>query len=138
MGAVTTNLADPDRLRIPLALRARRPMTTAPRSRLRIWHLTLLPLLVAFAWVNVQDQRIQDPRLLALALVGFLGYGAIAWWLGNRIGSWVEGLAIGRRMADRLRVRVSVLALVLYLLLMGGLFVLASLIYVAIDTAWKR
>lgn len=108
------------------------------RSRLRIWHLTLLPILVAFAWVNIQDQRIQDPRMMALAIVGFLVYGAIAWWLGGRVPAWVERSPLSQRLADHTSIRASVLAKLLYLLLMGGLFVLASVAYVTIDVAWKR
>ncbi|MFO0958610.1 MAG: hypothetical protein U0800_14470 [Isosphaeraceae bacterium] len=113
-------------------------MTTATRSRLRIWHLTLLPLLVAFAWANIQDQRIRDPRMMALAIAGFLLYGAIAWWFWNRIAAWAERSAEASRLADRVHLRVPVLALLTYLLLMAAFFVAASVLYVAIDAAWKR
>lgn len=98
----------------------------------------LLPMLVGFAWVNIQDQRIRDPRMMALAIVGFLAYGAIAWWLWNRMAHGLGRSPIARALADRLRIRPSLLTILLYLASMGILFVIAGLVYVTIDTAWRR
>ena len=53
------------------------PIRAEAGGGIRVWHLSLLVLFVAIAIVNIQDQRIRDPRLVALASAGFVAYGLI-------------------------------------------------------------
>ena len=87
---------------------------------LRVWHLSLLVLFVAVAVVNVQDQRIREPALIALAAAGFFAYGLLG------VAGW--------RLARRFEARLGPLAaVVLYLAAMAALFLAASIAYVAIE-----
>ena len=86
----------------------------------RVWHLSLLVLFVAVAIENMKDQRLSDPRLIALASAGFLGYGVLGW--------------MGWRVARRLEPRVgSTVALCLYLVAMSALFLAATGIYLVLE-----
>ncbi len=92
----------------------------APRFQLRIWHLALLVVFVAVAIVQIQEQRPNDHGLVALACAGFVLYGALGW--------------LGWRLARPLRARIGPTAvLVLFLIAMGGLFLLATWIYLGIE-----
>jgi hypothetical protein len=92
----------------------------APAARLRIWHLALLVLFVAVAIVNIQDQGRTEPALIALAAAGFVAYGVLGW--------------LGWRLARRFEARLGATAiLVLYLAAMAGLFLVATVIYVALE-----
>jgi hypothetical protein len=92
---------------------------TVPRG-LRVWHLWLLSVFVAVAIVNIQDQRRGEPALIALAAAGFALYGLIGW----------VGWRLTRRYEDRLG-RVAVL--VVYLTAMAGLFLVATVVYLALE-----
>jgi hypothetical protein len=93
---------------------------TEPLGRLRIWHLALLVLFVAVAIVNIQDQRRSEPALIVLACAGFLGYGLLGW--------------LGWRTARRFEARLGMMPLlILYLVAMAGLFLLATVVYLAIE-----
>ena len=93
---------------------------SAPLVQLRVWHLALLVLFVAVAIANIQDQRPPTPGLVALAASGFVLYGFLGW--------------AGWRFARRFEARIgSTLLLVLYLAAMAGLFLVATLVYVAVE-----
>src|SRR3954453_10513048 len=94
------------------------PMTLAgrPFARFRIWHLSLLVFYVAIALVNIRDQRMSEPPLIALASAGLAVYGMLA-WLG-----WL----LAHRFEDRLG-RMPLL--ILYLIGMAGLFLFATFLY---------
>ena len=82
--------------------------------------MALLVLFVAVAIANIQDQRPPTPGLVALAASGFVLYGLLGW--------------AGWRFARRFEARIgSTLLLVLYLAAMAGLFLVATLVYVAAD-----
>ncbi|MFI5454476.1 MAG: hypothetical protein ACHRXM_03410 [Isosphaerales bacterium] len=85
-------------------------------AQLRIWHLALLVLFVAIAIADIQDQRIREPVLIALAAGGLVLYGLIGW-----IGWWVV-----RRFEARLG---PILLFTLYSVAMGVLFLVATVIY---------
>jgi hypothetical protein len=93
---------------------------TAPLGQLRVWHLALLVLFVAIAIVNIQDQRPPKPELVTLAALGFVLY----WFLG-----WA-GWRFARRWESRLG---PTLLLTLYLAAMAGLFLVATVVYVAVE-----
>jgi hypothetical protein len=95
--------------------------TVSPASRgLRIWHFWLLALFVGAAIVNIQDQRVTDRRLIALAAAGFVVYGVLAWF--------------GWRYAQRRFARLSPVALLgLYLSALALLFMVATVSYVTIE-----
>ena len=93
---------------------------SAPLGQLRVWHLALLVLFVAIAIANIQDQRPPTPGLVALAASGFVLYGLLGW----------AGWRFARRFEARLG---STLLLVLYLAAMAGLFLVATLVYVAVE-----
>jgi hypothetical protein len=91
-----------------------------PAGGFRIWHLSILVLFVAVAIVNIQDQRIRDRRLIALASAGFLLYGLVAWY--------------GWRFAGRYRAKLGATGLlVLYLMALGAFFMVATVVYVVIE-----
>ena len=98
-----------------------RPMhRSAPLGQLRVWHLALLVLFVAVAIANIQDQRPPTPGLVALAASGFVLYGLLGW----------AGWRVAHRFEDRLG---PTLLLVLYVAAMAMLFLVATLVYVAVE-----
>ncbi len=101
-------------------IETRRIHQSAPLGQLRVWHLALLVLFVAIAIANIQDQRPPTPGLVALAVSGFLLYGFLGW----------AGWRFARRFEDRIG---STLLLVLYLAAMAMLFLVATLVYVAME-----
>jgi hypothetical protein len=88
-------------------------------AQLRIWHLAVLIVFVAVAIVDIQDQRIREPALIALAAGGLVLYGLIGW----------IGWCAVRRFESRLGMP---LLFVLYSIAMGLLFLLATVIYLVI------
>ncbi len=104
---------------------ARRPPCSAsarPRRGLRIWHYALLTVFVAIAIAEIQDQRIHDRRLLALATGGLALYGLIA------VMVW--------GFAQRYECRVGRAALVIaYCVGMGAFFLFATVCYLVIEYA---
>ena len=100
---------------------ASRPVhQSAPLGQLRVWHLALLVLFVAIAIANIQDQRPPTPGLVALAASGFVLYGLLGW----------AGWRFAHRFEDRLG---PTFLLVLYLAAMAVLFLVATLVYVAVE-----
>jgi hypothetical protein len=94
---------------------------STPRSSgFRVWHLCLLTAFSALAIVNIQEQRRSEPVLIGLAVAGFVLYAILGW------GAW----RLGRRLRSRMGL-VPLLAL--YLAAMGGLFLVATVIYLAIE-----
>src|SRR5215469_16098872 len=92
----------------------------------RIWHLSLLVLFVAIAIVQIQDQRVHEPTLIALAAGGFILYaviGAIGWGIARR------------RLQSRLG---PTLVLILYAIAMGALFLVATAIYLVIEHIYRN
>ena len=98
----------------------RRIHQSAPLGQLRVWHLALLVLFVAIAIANIQDQRPPTRGLVALAASGFVLYGFLGW----------AGWRLARCFEDRLG---PTLLLVLYLAAMAMLFLVATLVYVAVE-----
>ncbi len=95
----------------------------APLAQLRIWHLALLVLYVAVAIVDIRDQHLRDPVLIALASVGFAGYGVLAWLAWQLV----------RRFEARLGRQPL---LILYLIGMAALFLVATVVYLVIEQAY--
>ncbi len=91
----------------------------------RIWHLALLVLFVALALADIQDQRMHEPLLIALAIGGFALYGLIGW-----IGWWVAR----RRLESRLG---PMLLFILYAMTMGAFFLVATVIYLIIEYLYR-
>ncbi len=91
----------------------------------RIWHLALLVLFVAIAMADIQDHRVHEPALIALAAGGFLLYGLIGW-----MGWWVAR----RRLEARLG---PMLLLILYAAAMGAFFLVATVIYLTIEYVYR-
>lgn len=99
--------------------------SVSPIFQLKVWHLALLVLFVAVAIVNIQDQRLQDPKLIAIACAGFALYGFLGW--------------LGWRLSRRFEARIGAITLViLYLIAMAGLFLIATGIFLAIEMAYFR
>jgi hypothetical protein len=93
-------------------------------AQLRIWHLGLLVAYVAIAIVDIQDYCRGEPFLVALASAGFAGYAVLVWLI------W--------RMVRRLEARLGLLALViLYLIGMAVLYLVATLVYLTIEDAYR-
>ena len=94
---------------------------TGRLAGLRVWHLSLLVFYVAIAIVQIQDQRITEPTLIALASAGFLAYGVVGWLIAKRIG---------RRSG-------SATAIVVYSVAMAVFFLVATLAYVAMENHYR-
>jgi hypothetical protein len=93
-------------------------------AQLRIWHLAMLVVFVAIAIADIQDQRIREPALIALAAGGLVLYGTIGWF-----GWWAT-----RRFESRLGLAWL---FVLYAVAMGLLFLLATVIYLVIAHVYR-
>ena len=91
----------------------------------RIWHLLLLVLFVAIAIADIQDQRVHEPFLIALAAGGFLLYGLIGW-----LGWWI----VRRRLGSRLG---PLWLFAIYAIAMGALFLVATAIYLVIEHVYR-
>jgi hypothetical protein len=90
----------------------------------RIWHFVLLVLFVAIAITDIREQRIQEPVLIGLAAGGLVFYGLIGW-----IGWWA---------VQRFRARLGpTLLFILYAVAMGVLFLIATIIYLAIAHVYR-
>ena len=94
-------------------------------AQLRIWHLALLVLSTAIAIADIQDHRVHEPALIALAAGGFMLYGLIGW-----VGWWAS-----RRFAARLG---PLLLFFLYATAMAALFLVATGIYLVIEHVYRN
>jgi hypothetical protein len=92
----------------------------------RIWHLLLLVLFVAIAIADIQDQRVHEPFLIALAAGGFLLYGLTGW-----LGWWVARRRLGSRLGP-------LWLFVIYAIAMGAVFLVATAIYLVIEYAYRN
>ncbi len=96
------------------------PSQQVPRASLRVWHLMLLAAYVAIAIVDIQDHRVNDPVLIALACAGFAGYALLG--------------GFGWLLARRLEPRIGALkTLILFMVAMGGLFLVATVVYLVVE-----
>jgi hypothetical protein len=102
------------------------PRRVASWYQPRIWHLALLVLFVAIAIVQIQDQRVHEPTLIALAAGGFVLYAIIGW-----IGWWVARCRLASRLGP-------MLLFILYAIAMGTLFLVATVIYLVIEHAYRN
>ena len=106
------------------------PTSPPPRSaswyQPRIWHLSLLVLFVAIAIVQIQDQRMHEHFLIALAAGGFVLYGLIGW-----LGWWTAR----RRLESRLG---PIWLFAIYAIAMAALFLIATAIYLVIESVYRN
>jgi len=102
------------------------PRRSASWYQPRIWHLSLLVLFVAIAIVQIQDQRVHEPFLIALAAGGFLLYGLI---------SWLAWRAARRRFGSRLG---PMWFFAIFAISMGAFFLVATAIYLVIEYAYRN
>lgn len=92
----------------------------------RIWHLSLLVLFVAIAIVQIQDQRVHEPLLVALAAGGLVLYGLIGW-----LGWWAARRWFGRRLGPTWLFAI-------YATAMGVLFLVATAVYLVVEYAYRN
>ena len=90
----------------------------------RIWHFVLLVVFVALAITDIQNQRIGEPFLIALAGGGLMLYGVIGW-----VGWWAS-----QRFEPRLG---PALLFILYAIAMGVLFLVATMIYLSMAHLYR-
>jgi hypothetical protein len=114
-----------ERNRDPMSVNPSPTPRSATWYQPRIWHLALLVLFVALAMADIQDHRMHEPALIALAAGGFLLYGLIGW-----VGWW----AARRRLESRLG---PMLLLILYAIAMGAFFLMATVIYLIIESLYR-
>ena len=96
------------------------PRTAERLGPLRVWHHGLLVLLVAVSIANVKDQGRTEPALIALASAGFGAYALLGW--------------LGWQLAHRFERRLGPSRLLIaYLVAMAGLFLVATVVYLAIE-----
>ena len=98
----------------------------SPGYQPRIWHYLVLVVFVALAILDIQAHRVREPVLFTLALTGFVAYATLAW-----LGWW----AARRRLEPRLG---PVRAFAIYAVAMGVLFLLATVIYLVIEYAYRN
>jgi hypothetical protein len=99
---------------------------SARRYQPRIWHLSLLVLFVAIAIADIQDQRVHEPFLIAMAAGGFALYGLIGW-----LGWWATRRRFGSRLGP-------MWIFAIYATAMGALFLIATAAYLAIEWAYRN
>ena len=98
---------------------------TSPVFQVRIWHLALLVVYVAVAIVDIQDNRRNEPALIALAAGGFAAYALVGWL------SW--------HCMRRLEHRLGLLAVaIIYMVAMATLFLTATVVYLLMEYAYLR
>jgi hypothetical protein len=102
------------------------PLRPATWYQPRVWHLSLLVLFVAIAIVDIQDQRVHEPFLIALASGGFVLYGLIGW-----IGWWTARRRLGSRLGP-------LLLFIIYAVAMGVLFLVATFIYLVLEHLYRH
>ncbi len=102
------------------------PVRTADWYQPRVWHLSLLVLFVAIAIADIQDQRVHEPFLIALAAGGFVLYALIGW-----IGWWVARRRLGSRLGP-------LLLFIVYAIAMGVLFLVATIIYLVLEHLYRH
>jgi hypothetical protein len=86
----------------------------------------LLVVFVAIAIADIQDHRVHEPFLIAMAAGGFLLYGLIGW-----LGWWVARGRLGSRL-------VPIWLFVIYAIAMGALFLVATGVYLVIEYAYRN
>ena len=91
----------------------------SPLLQFRFWQFGLLVAFTAIAIVDIKGYC-REPRLVPLASAGYAGYAALCWLLWHAIS----------RLENRLG---SVLALGVYLFVMGGLFLVGTVVYLIIE-----
>ena len=102
------------------------PRRSAGWYQPRIWHLSLLVLFVAIAIADIQDQRMHEPFLIALAAGGFLLYGLIGW-----LGWWAARRRFGSRLGP-------IWLFAIYAIAMAALFLVATAIYLVIESVYRN
>lgn len=102
------------------------PRRSAGWYQPRIWHLLLLVLFVAIAIADIQDHRVHEPFLIALAAGGFALYGLIGW-----LGWWIARRRLGSRLGP-------MWLFAIYAIAMGALFLVATAIYLVIEYAYRN
>lgn len=92
-------------------------------AQVRVWHMSMLVMFVAIAIMEIKDQGAREPLLVGLAAAGFALYGLIGW--------------VAWHYATRLEKRLGVIPLrMLFMSLMAALFLVATLIYTAIQIVY--
>ncbi len=97
----------------------------SPFFQFRIWNVALLVVYVAIAIVDIQDQRRNETALIILASAGYAAYGLIVWTAWHCI----------RRLEARLGL---MLAVMVYLVSMGVLYFVATILYLMAEDALLR
>jgi hypothetical protein len=94
-----------------------------PWFQIKVWHLTLLVVIVALAIVDIQDHARSDLVLVALAAAGYAGYFLIFWltWLYVRRFEVVLGLPV---------------LLGIFMTAMATFFLMATIVYLVIEYAY--
>jgi hypothetical protein len=96
------------------------PSPFRPGGGLKVWHMVLLVAFAALAIHDIQDHRMTEPVLIALAGAGFAAYAILAW--------------LGWKSARKYEARLGrVVLLGLYFTAMAGLFLLATVAYLLIE-----
>ena len=91
----------------------------------QVWHLVVLVAFVAIAIANIQDQRMHEPVLIALALAGFVVYGLLGW------AGWRLAGGLGSKLGQTIR-------MILYLVGMATLFLVATVTYLVIEYQYRN
>jgi hypothetical protein len=98
-----------------------------PRSALRIWHLAVLVAAIAVAGAFVHNGRMVNPRLIGVAVAGFLVWCAAGVVVMVRLGRSFDRFDRIENPARRRAFKVA--ALVLYLLAWLTLFLAGLAIF---------
>jgi hypothetical protein len=110
---------------VPEASSSPSPRRPASWYQPRVWHLSLLVLFMAIAIADIRDQRVHEPFLIALAAGGFALYALIGW-----LGWWIARRRLGSRLGP-------LWVFVIYAVAMGGLFLVATVIYLVIEHLYR-
>lgn len=94
-----------------------------PWFQIKLWHLTLLVVIVAVVICDIQDHARNEPVLRMLAAAGYAGYFLLVWliWLQVRR----TGAALGLPFL-----------LAVFMTAMAALFLIATVVYLVIECAY--
>jgi hypothetical protein len=94
-----------------------------PWFQIKVWHLAVIPVIMALAIRDIQDHARSEPVLLTLAAAGYMVYFLFVWlvWLYvRRFEAWL-GLPI---------------LLAVFMTAMAAFFLIATVIYLVIEYAY--
>jgi hypothetical protein len=101
-------------------VRGRASGQLTPWFQIKVWHLTILVMIVALVICDIQDHARNEPVLQVLAAAGYAGYFFLVWLI------WIQV----RRFEAALGLPVL---LAIFTTAMAAFFLIATIVYLVIE-----